>query len=72
MLFSVNLPYNLHTHRTASIVDLVNGPMKKDITVTKKPDEDKILHLEMFAAAGPVRREIIKYARLHLKQHCIY
>ncbi len=53
-------------------MDLVNGPMKKDITVTKKPDEDKILHLEMFAAAGPVRREIIKYARLHLKQHCIY
>ncbi len=47
----------------ASIHDLVKGPMKNDISVTRKPDEDKILHLEMFAAAGPVRREIIKFVR---------
>lgn len=44
--------------RTAAIVDLVNGPMKKDISVTK--DANKILYLDLFTDQAIPKREIMR------------
>jgi len=49
-----------------SIAELVNGPMKKDVSVTKKPGEDKILYLDLFTDQALPKREMISSGRVGL------